>query len=275
MPSHAFTSRHGGGLHLPDERPIAWHRAIGQRATYDQRPGTADAFIVPVLRDAIERAIAECGASSPAGSRVLDLGCGRQPFRALLERQGYHYTSCDVMQNADGTVDHLCAIDGVLPPSLTSLGPFELLLCTEVLEHVADWTSAFAHVAALAAPGGRVIFTCPHVYPLHEEPYDFWRPTPYALYHFAAAHGFIVDRFEPAGDGWDVLGTVLGSLRVTGRPGIVGRIARLGACAVKRLVLEALRRGTVRAWVGAGGPWYLSNVAILRRCQSDPAGGSR
>ena len=44
-----------------------------------------------------------------------------------------------------------------------------------------------SNVAALLAPGGRVLLTVPHVYRLHEEPYDFWRPTLHAIHYFVRA----------------------------------------------------------------------------------------
>ena len=52
--------------------------------------------------------------------------------------------------------------------------------------------------------------TCPMFYPLHEEPYDFWRPTLHALDYFARRAGLRVVERQGAGDAWDILGTLLG-----------------------------------------------------------------
>ena len=45
------------------------------------------------------------------GWKVLDAGCGRQPFRRLLEEKGCIYSAMDVNQNPEGSVQFICAID--------------------------------------------------------------------------------------------------------------------------------------------------------------------
>ena len=57
------------------------------------------------------------------------------------------------------------------------------------------------------------MITCPHMYPLHEEPYDFWRPTPYTFRHFGRKYGLNVIHEESVGTGWDVIGTIIASIR--------------------------------------------------------------
>jgi hypothetical protein len=64
---------------------------------------------------------------------------------------------------------------------------------------------------------GICIVTVPFFYMLHEEPYDFWRPTDHALRHFAASRGLEVLESRRNGDGWDVLGTLLCSTSVCRR----------------------------------------------------------
>ena len=104
---------------------------------------------------------------------MLDVGCGHQPFRTHLESSGGRYTSLDAQQNPEKTVDFVGAIDDDLSAGLLEIGPFDFILCTEVLEHVADWQKAFTNMASLMARQGRLLITCPHFYQLHEEPYDF------------------------------------------------------------------------------------------------------
>lgn len=109
---------------------------------------------------------------------ALDVGCGEaKPFRRLLETTGFKYHAIDTQAQPGVKLDAVCAIDEPLPTSLIQLADagFELVLCTEVLEHVLDWPSAWSNLHRLLAPGGRLIITCPFIYPLHEEPYDFWR----------------------------------------------------------------------------------------------------
>jgi SAM-dependent methyltransferase len=58
---------------------------------------------------------------------------------------------------------------------------FELVLCTEVLEHVKNPQKVIDEIGRVLKPGGRVILTTRFVYPLHDTPHDHWRFTKYGL----------------------------------------------------------------------------------------------
>jgi SAM-dependent methyltransferase len=62
------------------------------------------------------------------------------------------------------------------PPS--SMPQFDVVLCEQVLEHVADPWRAMRTLHDLARPGGYVVATTPFLYRLHYQPDDFWRFTP-------------------------------------------------------------------------------------------------
>lgn len=218
---------------------------------------------MPLLAAAIERHLADHAKPLGPGGKALDVGCGKQPFRGELEAFGFAYTGLDTQPGRG--VAHVAPIDGALPDALVAEGPFQFILCTEVLEHVADWFTAFANFARLAAPGGKLLLTCPHVYPLHEEPFDFWRPTPHAIRHYATGAGFRVVALEPLGTAWDVLGTTLGACTIS--RGEWSLKARLAAWWVRRFVRTTywlLRRGWLQS-VPLGSKLYLSNVAVLEK----------
>src|SRR5437868_7058859 len=143
-----------------------------------------DRWMVPLLAQAIGSRIERYGAPRGAGSACLDVGCGGQPLRSQLTAIGLSYMGLDVRQNTAGTVDFIGAIDAELPAALTA-STFDFIVCTEVLEHVANWPAAFANLARLLRPGGRLLITCPHIWVPHEEPADFFRPTNWALAHHA------------------------------------------------------------------------------------------
>lgn len=244
--------------------------ALGERPELDERAvyvarARQERFIVGNLAKAVPELI---GAFAPGEGTALDVGCGRQPFRALLTARGIGYVGLDTQQNIDRTVDVVCPIDGPVPDELVAKGPFSFVLCTEVLEHVADWSTAFENIAGLLGPGGRVLITCPHVYPLHEEPYDFWRPTIYALRYFAAKNGLRVIKELRLGDGWDVLGTLLASGRPKVAKGSMNPIAYVvaGIAAFLRAGLLWLAKGSiVRRLTPMAGTWYLSNIVVLEK----------
>lgn len=249
-----------------------WERAdVRERPDYVPA-SPAEAFVVPLLRKRILRCLGQFARPGGSPGRALDVGCGRQPFRGQLESNGYRYCSLDAVQNPEGTVDFLAPIDGALPPNLTAELPFDLVLCTEVLEHVADWQAAFANLRSLTAVGGAVVVTCPQVYMLHEEPHDFWRPTNHALRYFAERHGFRIHTLERLGGPREVLGTVLGSCTFrSSRPGLFRMLGARTLNLVKRLTLAFLRSRLSQGSVELCGPTYLSNFAVLIR--QAPVGG--
>jgi SAM-dependent methyltransferase len=229
-----------------------------------------EAFMVPQLAAQIDAALRDHAAPlarSVASPKALDVGCGNQPLRGDLEAMGYAYTSLDVHQNKAGTVDVLGAIDRPLPEALPARGPFDFIACTEVMEHVPDWATAFANLARLLKPGGKLLVTTPFFYPLHEEPYDFWRPTKYALRAYAERAGLDVVSQHAAGGPWEVIGTALGAFQAlpkSGRPW-----HRLGAAAanvVRKALWVLVRSGILQRLAPSYRTGlYLSNVVVFAR----------
>jgi SAM-dependent methyltransferase len=183
----------------------------------------------------------------------------------MLEKLDSHYVGMDVTQTPDGIVEVIAAIDSSLPPELLVYAPFDFILCTEVLEHVADWATAFGNLSILLRPGGRVLITCPHFYRLHEEPYDFWRPTLHAIEYHAKLHGLVTLRQEAAGDGWDVLGTFLAScVAVPYGTGLFPRMAAKLVNAARRFAFFLLRLQLPQQLARLPGA-YLSNIVLLEK----------
>ena len=233
------------------------------------RPGhPQEEFIVPLLKAKIEEALERHGRPSSGilNRTALDVGCGRQPFRRQIEELGFAYAGSDVRQTPEESVDFVCAIDGEMPEELERSAPFGLLIGTELMEHVADWEKAFSNLCRLTDAGGIIILTCPFFFPLHEEPYDFWRPTPHALRHFAARAGFRVIHCEKAGDAWDIIGTLMGCvLTYPPGPSLMSRFVS----ALRRLALSAtrwaLRKRLFQRAMPFRGPVYISNIIILQK----------
>jgi len=221
-------------------------------------------YIVPLLAQRIPELIHQFCELPHVGARALDAGCGMQPFRRLIEQNGYQYTGMDVVQNRTDSVDILGALDEPLSPELQMTKAFDMILCTEVLEHVAGWSVAFDNLAHLLAPNGRILLTCPHFYPLHEEPYDFWRPTPYAIDHFAKSCGLRVVHAERAGGPWEVLGTLLAETHCyPSSRSIVYRLAAKTISTFRSFLVHGLQSSWWRSRIALKGPYFLSNLAVL------------
>lgn len=223
----------------------------------------SETFIVPLLALHINRFLSSL--TPQPGLKALDVGCGSQPFRALIEDRGYSYFGMDAIDNPSCAIDFVSPIDAEPPDNLVLAGPFDLIICTEVLEHVANWERAFQNLALLLAADGKILITCPHFYPLHEEPFDFWRPTQHAITHFANANGLSVHDSRTLGSALDVLGTLLGNIYFTrSTPGLSTFLSYWSCKAMRRLFFFVLKHRVLQDRVQSTG-CYLANLAVLTR----------
>ncbi len=60
---------------------------------------------------------------------------------------------------------------------------YDVVLCTEVLEHCHTPQKAIDELMRVLKPGGILILTTRFVYPLHDIPHDYYRFTKYGLKH--------------------------------------------------------------------------------------------
>lgn len=81
---------------------------------------------------------------------------------------------------------------------------FDVVICEQVIEHVADPWAAARNLRALCAPGGHVIVSTPFLIRIHELPMfgmrDYWRFTPGGLRQLLEGAGLIVDSVESWGN---------------------------------------------------------------------------
>ena len=231
------------------------HRSSGERA------GGRDRWTVDLLNQWVSGVLPDVlAAGAPAGP-VLDVGCGEQPYRPLVERSGRRYVSLDVVQNAAESVDILSAIADV-PADAPR---FSAVLCTEVLSHVPNVDAAFAALRRLCVEGALVVITNPFIFPLNMEPYDYRRLTLHGCEDLGARHGFRVERADRLGDVADVLATVMADASIlpatrTPYARLKARVLRAAAAALVRAFDSRLLRGGV----ALNSHVYLTNGVILR-----------
>jgi SAM-dependent methyltransferase len=153
----------------------------------------------PMHRGAIVRAVAEAAAAVPAGAVVLDAGAGDAPYRPFFAHCDYRTQDWPSSVHEGASRADVVADLHELPAELS--GRFDFVLCTEVLEHVADPARVLRELARVLRPGGQILLTVPFVSGLHEEPYDYWRFTSYALADLLARTGFSGESIAPLA-GW-------------------------------------------------------------------------
>lgn len=221
----------------------------------------SDCWTVRQVRLWVSAALPAIIASGGPGAAVLDAGCGAQPFRSLVERAGGRYVGMDATQNAAGSVEILSTLEAT--PRFDAA--FPIVLCTEVMEHVADVDAAFAGLRRACTAGGVVVMTVPFLFPLHMEPYDFRRLTLHGVRQLATRHGFHVESSERLGSATDVLSTMLADVSIlpTTRS-VYARIKVRAARALKAAAIRAIQSPFARSNVAMHSNLYLTNGVILR-----------
>ena len=174
-------------------------------------PGTSErlrAFVaeVPLERRVILDLAAGAARALEPGARVLDAGAGEGPYRELFGH--CDYTSTDWSHSphpgAHGA-DIIAPLDALPLPDAS----FDGVLCTQVLEHVADPSAVLAELHRVLVPGGSLWLSVPFVGQLHEEPFDYFRYTGYGLRTLLEGAGFAAFEVEPIGGYFSSLGLLL------------------------------------------------------------------
>jgi SAM-dependent methyltransferase len=182
--------------------------------------------------------------------RILDVGCGVKPYEPLF-RPYASYVGVDVGNPAadlEGSAEDLPVEDA----------SFDLVLCTQTLEHCLDPAAAVRELRRVVAPGGRVLASTHGVQVYHPAPEDLWRWTHAGLERLFRENGdWSAVRVQP-GSGTTACVAMLAAYYVhhvaervhargLGRVVIAG--LNRGAEAIDRssVLLRSVRPGTVHA----------------------------
>lgn len=165
-------------------------------------------------------------ASSFAKGRLLDIGCGNKPYEKMFDGKISEYVGCDIVQSSNQRAEIICPATQIPADDAT----FDTVLCTQVIEHVADHRALLHEAFRLLRSDGVLILSGPMYWPLHEEPYDFFRFTQYGFRTLLESVGFTVLSIASNGGKWALCGQVLiHTLEGTKlhRPSIIHLINRL------------------------------------------------
>jgi len=129
----------------------------------------------------------------PAGAVVLDVGAGSCPYRPLFSHCIYKTQDFAQLQPEQlrhgtyGTIDYISDARSIPVPDAS----VDVVLCTEVLEHVAEPIAVIAEFARILKPGGKVILTAPLGSGIHQEPHHYYGGyTPYWYDKVFSERGF-------------------------------------------------------------------------------------
>jgi SAM-dependent methyltransferase len=105
--------------------------------------------------------------------RTLDVGAQNGPYAAHFPRR----VALDVQRGVGVQVIGDAQALGIRDAS------FDVVLCTEVLEHLPDPQRAIDEMYRVLVPGGQLLLTTRFLFPIHDAPHDYFRFTKYGLRH--------------------------------------------------------------------------------------------
>lgn len=172
-----------------------------------------------------------------ASGAVLDIGCGTMPYRFLFEHAspvkryiGLDYPPAKVRRdtgmrsniiNDSVFSQHRPDVFGTALTLPIASNSVDTIVSFQVLEHVPDPDRMISETNRVLKENGYAILSTNLLWPLHEEPFDFFRFTKYGLTHLFEQNGFQVVELRAIGGGWMTFGQMLSNY-------ISGAFVRLG-----------------------------------------------
>lgn len=149
-----------------------------------------------------------------AQGRALDLGSDKSPYRELLTSRGYAVETLDITR--DNGADHAGTAEATGLPDAS----YDVVICTQVLEHCMNPWAAVREINRIVRPGGHAIVSAPHVWFYHPHPTDHWRFTQEGMAHLCREAGLEPVTLLAQGGSIVTLGQVLNFLAY----GVLGRV---------------------------------------------------
>ena len=142
----------------------------------------------------IDKRIIELGKVTK-NKKVLDLGCGTNKYKKYFMQKN-KFIGIDVKTSGREINQKTPDVfyDGKKLPF--NDGNFDLIICTEVLEHVENFELVVSEIFRSLKRNGSAVITMPFITAEHEIPYDFRRFTSYGIKKEFENMGFMVKKFE-------------------------------------------------------------------------------
>lgn len=130
---------------------------------------------------------------------LLDLGCGRAPMLGYYSDFVDSATLVDWAnsQHENPLLDVVADLNQPLPLPGES---YDTVILSDVLEHIAEPRGLLSEIERiLRSDRGVLLLNVPFYYPIHEEPFDFYRYTRFALDRMCREVGLEVVEISPVG----------------------------------------------------------------------------
>jgi len=125
----------------------------------------------------LDRELELFGGSLSDGALVLDAGAGSQGYASKFHRQRYESADFEQVDKDYKPSTYVCDLRSIPVEDAR----FDAVVFTQVMEHLPEPHLVLAELNRVLKPGGRMFFSAPLFYQEHEQPYDYYRYTQFAL----------------------------------------------------------------------------------------------
>lgn len=105
------------------------------------------------------------------GSKVLDIGAGECLYKPFFKN--CDYTAQDFAQTPNMKYGNIDVVSDITDIPLKS-NSFDVILCSEVFEHIPFPEAGLKEIVRLLKPGGKLIFSAPLGSGQHQQPYHYY-----------------------------------------------------------------------------------------------------
>lgn len=147
------------------------------------------AKLVDIGRYCVTQFVKSVAAELPPGTLLLDAGAGECAYKKLFNHCDYKSIDLavgDSQWNYE-RVDYIAPLDNMPIEDAT----FDVVLCTQVLEHLTKPLESVKEMFRVLKPGGYLFLTVPMSQEEHQIPFDFFRYTSYGLKYICSEAGFV------------------------------------------------------------------------------------
>lgn len=134
----------------------------------------------------LENFVLRAAESVSKSSLVLDAGAGTCLYQKCFAGMNYESADFGQMDKGYGQLTYICDLTAIPVEDAR----YDLVLLTQVLEHLPEPLTALKELNRVLKPGCRLWLTQPFFYEEHEQPYDFFRYTQFGLDHLLKNSGF-------------------------------------------------------------------------------------
>lgn len=141
----------------------------------------------------LKQFIKQAAESLEPGGLVLDAGSGHSPYRDFFAHARYQATDfCKVEGSPYAKIDYVCDLASIPVDN----NRYDLIICTQVLEHINDPQIILRELYRSLKPGRELWISAPLYFNEHQIPYDFYRFTQFGFKYQLQQAGFQIKRLE-------------------------------------------------------------------------------